>query len=438
MGENVYTQEVQLIFRCSVCSEAKFSLENLEVHLWACHLRSFPYRCARCGYPALNSNALIAHFSECHDASSQQVEFKRRIDQELRLRELISRSLVVPAVEEHVYCEDDLLIEENREKFIEESSPGRERQLHRAVQRGDVIDGIEHSYESVEMVDFHENVAQEEVVEEVIDGNGAPVATTSFNIYEDGGSFMSLDDDEPSIQYVDEEGNAIDSEEVLTDSDQEIISRQLLSQVEHKRRNECSPREIKSKPRRRPPTIHQCEDCGKVLKYPSKIAEHRRSHTGERPHVCPQCGTSFSQKGALKCHIRLHTGEKPYPCTWECGRSFVSSSARQMHEKVHTGEKPFSCAYCGQLFGKKFHMRRHVSTQHSLASTKSPTGLDAAGEDAGVLVGPVTSVIEDVRRAKMTKKRPSYPAQNGSSFYEDRSLLTSVRVDGEGNDSDVK
>uniref|UniRef100_A0A915CB40 C2H2-type domain-containing protein n=1 Tax=Parascaris univalens TaxID=6257 RepID=A0A915CB40_PARUN len=222
MGENVYTQEVQLIFRCSVCSEAKFSLENLEVHLWACHLRSFPYRCARCGYPALNSNALIAHFSECHDASSQQVEFKRRIDQELRLRELISRSLVVPAVEEHVYCEDDLLIEENREKFIEESSPGRERQLHRAVQRGDVIDGIEHSYESVEMVDFHENVAQEEVVEEVIDGNGAPVATTSFNIYEDGGSFMSLDDDEPSIQYVDEEGNAIDSEEVLTDSDQVV------------------------------------------------------------------------------------------------------------------------------------------------------------------------------------------------------------------------
>ena len=60
--------------------------------------------------------------------------------------------------------------------------------------------------------------------------------------------------------------------------------------------------------KRRPPTIHQCEDCGKILKYPSKIAEHRRSHTGERPHTCPHCNMGFSQKGALKCHIRLHTG----------------------------------------------------------------------------------------------------------------------------------
>lgn len=66
----------------------------------------------------------------------QQVEFKRRIDQELRLRELISRSVVIPTVEEHVYCEDDLLIEENREKFIEESTAGRERQLHQVVQVG--------------------------------------------------------------------------------------------------------------------------------------------------------------------------------------------------------------------------------------------------------------------------------------------------------------
>ncbi|KHN76542.1 Zinc finger protein [Toxocara canis] len=427
--DDIFAEAVQLIFRCSVCNEEKFSLENLEVHLWACHLRSFPYRCAKCGYPALNSKALIAHFSECHDAPTQQVEFKRRIEHELRLRELISRSVVLPALEEQVYCDDELLTEERRDKYVVEnqSTVTRDSQLPRVVHPGDGIGAVAHAYGSAGMADFRNNVAQEEIIEEVVGGElieeGVPMPETSYDVYEEGDEFISLEDDDHSVQYIGEEGNPVDSEELFTDFEElEAVSRRLLSS-QHKRRLESAVRSLKSKPRRRPPTVHQCEDCGKILKYPSKIAEHRRSHTGERPHVCPQCGTSFSQKGALKCHIRLHTGEKPYPCTWECGRSFVSSSARQMHQKVHTGEKPFSCAFCGQLFSKKFHMRRHVSTQHSLTSTKSPTGLDAAGKDVDLLVGPVTSVIEDVRRSKMKKKKPSSrPAHNDSNDF-----LTSLR-----------
>ncbi|VDK60285.1 unnamed protein product [Anisakis simplex] len=97
------------------------SLDNLEVHLWACHIRSFPYRCAKCGYPALNSKALITHFSESHDmdtdTNSQCVEFKRRIDHEIRLRELISRSLIFAAVEDGTdsgECQEDgLFLSEN-------------------------------------------------------------------------------------------------------------------------------------------------------------------------------------------------------------------------------------------------------------------------------------------------------------------------------------
>lgn len=86
------------------------------------------------------------------------------------------------------------------------------------------------------------------------------------------------------------------------------MTRRAAARLARTRHIETVVRRVAAKPRRRAPTIHQCEDCGKILKYPSKIAEHKRSHTGERPHMCPQCGLAFSQKGALKCHVRLHTG----------------------------------------------------------------------------------------------------------------------------------
>ncbi|GAA5970731.1 hypothetical protein JCM21900_003293 [Sporobolomyces salmonicolor] len=112
--------------------------------------------------------------------------------------------------------------------------------------------------------------------------------------------------------------------------------------------------------------------CGKCYTRPTRLEEHQRVHTRERPFACSECPSTFARNSHLKAHLRTHSSdsEKKYLCSeGRCGKKFWTNQHLKKHIEVAHRGKTYDCNACSLTFRKHHLLRTHVAEVHSAPGT---------------------------------------------------------------------
>ena len=94
----------------------------------------------------------------------------------------------------------------------------------------------------------------------------------------------------------------------------------------------------------RPPKIHQCKICHKIVKFRESLISHvQHVHCAKKDKKCHICDKGFKRKQDLETHIkRLHDENKDFICD-KCGKGYAKNTDLRNHTAKATCEirKPY-------------------------------------------------------------------------------------------------
>ncbi|XP_046453052.1 transcription factor IIIA-like isoform X2 [Daphnia pulex] len=105
------------------------------------------------------------------------------------------------------------------------------------------------------------------------------------------------------------------------------------------------------------------EDCSAAFGKPSRLVQHERIHSGERPFKCEQCEQSYTRSFHLKRHVSTvheQLAVEMFLCPKEnCGKQFVSRQKMKVHHENAHSANSLKCPTCEKTFKKNQQLKIH-------------------------------------------------------------------------------
>ncbi|XP_027838155.2 zinc finger protein 250-like isoform X1 [Aphis gossypii] len=154
---------------------------------------------------------------------------------------------------------------------------------------------------------------------------------------------------------------------------------------------------------------HQCTICGKELLSAYTLANHMRSHTGERPYGCSVCEKFFKTKSNLNEHYRVHNPELRWMKT-------SSRDIPSITRVTVTSEDILTCGQCSKVF---------VSLDELSAHERLHDDQDQEQEQAEEQVAAQTAEAETIVSAASATTTTMFTCEQCNKNFTSKSLLVS-------------
>jgi len=165
---------------------------------------------------------------------------------------------------------------------------------------------------------------------------------------------------------------------------------------------------------------NKCETCGKVCGDKTKLREHQRKHTGERPYQCSFCEKTFATKGITKRHEDVTHTQSNFKICDGCGSSFSTRRGLEAHlQKAHGILNRFKCEKCFSYFLTEEGMKQHVSTDFCKESTCT---------DCGKVFPCKSKLTQHIMRVHSDEKRNFQCVDCGKEFNHEQSLKQHIDI----------